>query len=138
MLFSLLNQNCYMKKIVLLFSLFAVGAILTSHTTKKQDEGMFPLSELKNIDVKKAGLKITPQELYNPNGTSLIDAIVRVGGCTGSFLSNEGLIVTNHHCAFSYVQAISDVKNDYIKFGFLAQNRQQEVPAKGLVCKITA
>ena len=99
---------------------------------------MFPLSELKNIDVKKAGLKITPQELYNPSGTSLIDAIVRVGGCTGSFLSSEGLIVTNHHCAFSYVQAISDVKNDYIKLGFLAQNREQEVPAKGLVCKITA
>lgn len=127
-----------MKKLLLLFSLFAVGSVLTSHTTKKQEEGMFPLSELKNIDVKKAGLKITPQELYNPSGTSLIDAIVRVGGCTGSFLSNEGLIVTNHHCAFSYVQAISDVKNDYIKLGFLAQNRQQEVPAKGLVCKITA
>jgi len=127
-----------MKKLFLLISLFSAGAILTSHTTKKQEEGMFPLSELKNIDVKKAGLKITPQELYNPSGTSLIDAIVRVGGCTGSFLSSEGLIVTNHHCAFSYVQAISDVKNDYIKLGFLAQNRQQEVPAKGLVCKITA
>ncbi len=127
-----------MKKSLLLFSLFAVGSVLTSHTTQKQEEGMFPLSELKNIDVKKAGLKITPQELYNPSGTSLIDAIVRVGGCTGSFLSNEGLIVTNHHCAFSYVQAISDVKNDYIKLGFLAQNRQQEVPAKGLVCKITS
>lgn len=127
-----------MKKLLLLVSFFSAGAILTSHTTKKQEEGMFPLSELKNIDVKKAGLKITPQELYNPSGTSLIDAIVRVGGCTGSFLSSEGLIVTNHHCAFSYVQAISDVKNDYIKLGFLAQNRQQEVPAKGLVCKITA
>lgn len=127
-----------MKKLLLLISLFSAGAILTSHTTKKQEEGMFPLSELKNIDVKKAGLKITLQELYNPSGTSLIDAIVRVGGCTGSFLSSEGLIVTNHHCAFSYVQAISDVKNDYIKLGFLAQNRQQEVPAKGLVCKITA
>ncbi len=127
-----------MKKLLLLISLFSAGAILTSHTTKKQEEGMFPLSELKNIDVKKAGLKITPQELYNPSGTSLIDAIVRVGGCTGSFLSSEGLIVTNHHCAFSYVQAISDVKNDYIKLGFLAQNREQEVPAKGLVCKITA
>jgi hypothetical protein len=127
-----------MKKLLLLISLFSAGAILTSHTTKKQEEGMFPLSELKNIDVKKAVLKITPQELYNPSGPSLIDAIVRVGGCTGSFLSSEGLIVTNHHCAFSYVQAISDVKNDYIKLGFLAQNRQQEVPAKGLVCKITA
>lgn len=99
---------------------------------------MFPLSELKNIDIKQAGLKIKPEELYNPNGTSLIDAVVRVGGCTGSFLSDEGLIVTNHHCAFSFVQAISDTKNDYIKYGFLAQTREKEVPAKGLVCKITA
>lgn len=127
-----------MKKILLLVSVLIGGVALTSHTSKKHDEGMFPLSELKNIDVKKAGLKIKPEELYNPNGTSLIDAIVRVGGCTGSFLSNDGLIITNHHCAFSFVQAISDVKNDYIKYGFLAQNREQEVPAKGLVCKITA
>jgi hypothetical protein len=127
-----------MKKLLLLFCLALSGVVLTSHTTKKMEEGMFPLSELKNIDVKKAGLKIKPEELYNPSGTSLIDAIVRVGGCTGSFLSNEGLIVTNHHCAFSFVQAISDVKNDYIKYGFLAQNKEQEVPAKGLVCKITA
>ncbi|MBP9185502.1 MAG: S46 family peptidase [Bacteroidia bacterium] len=127
-----------MKKILLTFAVFAIAATLTSLTTKKLDEGMFPLSELKNIDIVKAGLKIKPQELYNPDGTSLIDAIVRVGGCTGSFLSNDGLIVTNHHCAFSFVQAISDVKNDYIKNGFLAQTREQEVPAKGLVCKITA
>lgn len=127
-----------MKKLFLTFCVFAAGIILTSHTANKAEEGMFPLSELKNIDVKKAGLKIKPEELYNPNGTSLIDAIVRVGGCTGSFLSNEGLIVTNHHCAFSFVQAISDTKNDYIKYGFLANGREQEVPAKGLVCKITA
>lgn len=127
-----------MKKLIVLLGVLVGGVALTSYTTKKHDEGMFPLSELKNIDVKKAGLKIKPEELYNPNGTSLIDAIVRVGGCTGSFLSKDGLIITNHHCAFSFVQAISDVKNDYIKYGFLAQNRQQEVQAKGLVCKITA
>lgn len=127
-----------MKKIIFTLMFFAMAAVLTSHKQHKNEEGMFPLSELKNIDVQKAGLKITPQELYNPNGTSIIDAIVRVGGCTGSFLSNEGLIVTNHHCAFSFVQAISDVKNDYIKKGFLANTREQEAPAKGLVCKITA
>lgn len=127
-----------MKKLILLLMVLAGTMTLPSLTLKKQEEGMFPLSELKNIDVKKAGLKIKPSELYNPDGTSLIDAIVRVGGCTGSFLSEEGLIVTNHHCAFSFVQAISDVKNDYIKYGFLAENKAQEVPAKGLVCKITA
>ncbi len=104
-----------MKKISLLLCILIGGTILTSHTVSNPDEGMFPLSELKNINVKKAGLKIKPEELYNPNGTSLIDAIVRVGGCTGSFLSNDGLIITNHHCAFSFVQAISNVEKDYIK-----------------------
>ncbi|MBW7845639.1 MAG: S46 family peptidase [Bacteroidia bacterium] len=126
-----------MKKISLLLCILIGGTILTSHTVSNPDEDMFPLSELKNINVKKAGLKIKPEELYNPNGTSLIDAIVRVGGCTGSFLSNDGLIITNHHCAFSFVQAISNVQKDYIKYGFLAQSKEQEVPAKGLVCKIT-
>ena len=124
-----------MKKYLLLtFTLISIG-LFQSH---KMDEGMFPLSELKNINLKKVGLKIKPIELYNPNGVSIIDAIVRVGGCTGSFVSNDGLIVTNHHCAFSFVAAISDTVNDYIKKGYLARTHEQEAPAKGLVCKIAA
>ncbi len=114
---------------------FASTFLLSSH---KADEGIFPLSELKNIDLKKAGLRMEPIALYNPNGVSLVDAIVRVGGCTGSFVSGDGLLVTNHHCAFGFVQAISTVQNNYIKEGFLAKDRSQESPAKGLVCKITS
>lgn len=104
----------------------------------KPDEGMYPMSELHKLDLKKAGLRISATELYNPNGTSLSDAIVRVGGCTGSFISNEGLIITNHHCAFSYAAAVSSTEHDYIKNGFLASTKEQEIPAKGLTCKITA
>ena len=126
-----------MKKIILTVCTLVSVFILSSNTNKKNDEGMFPLSDLKNIDLQKAGLKISTPELYNPNGKSLIDAIVRVGGCTGSFISNEGLIITNHHCAFGFVQAISTTKNNYIKQGFLAKSRSEEVQAKGLVCKIT-
>ena len=103
-----------MKKIILTLCSVAVIFILSSSTNKKFDEGMFPLSDLKNIDLHKAGLKISTPELYNPNGKSLIDAIVRVGGCTGSFISNDGLLITNHHCAFGFVQAISTTKNNYI------------------------
>lgn len=127
-----------MKKVIAFASILACLIILSAHTNKKMEEGMFPLSEMKNIDLQKIGLKMAPQELYNPNGTSLIDAIVRVGGCTGSFLSNDGLIVTNHHCAFGFVTAISTPKNNYMKEGFLAKNRSEEQLAKGLVCKITA
>lgn len=99
---------------------------------------MFPLSEMRNINLQQIGLKMAPQDLYNPNGTSLIDAIVRVGGCTGSFVSNDGLIVTNHHCAFGFVTAISTPKDNYMKEGFLAKNKSEERLAQGLVCKITA
>jgi len=102
------------------------------------EEGMFPLSEMKNINLQQIGLKMAPQDLYNPNGISLIDAIVRVGGCTGSFLSNDGLIVTNHHCAFGYVTSISTPERNYMKEGFLAKNKSKERVAQGLVCKITA
>ncbi len=124
-----------MKKYILLTAVFAFIGLSQSFKT---DEGMFPLSELKNINLKKIGLKIKPIELYNPNGVSIMDAIVRVGGCTGSFVSNDGLIVTNHHCAFSFVAAISDSNNNYIQKGYLANNKGEEAQAKGLVCKIAA
>jgi nicotinamide riboside kinase len=127
-----------MKRIITFTVVSVLCFIIVSHTNKKHDEGMFLLSDLKNIDLKKIGMDITPEQLYNPKGTSLIDAIVRVGGCTGSFVSENGLIVTNHHCAFSFVQAISDTQNNFIKNGFLARNPKEEVLAKGLVCRITA
>lgn len=126
-----------MKKSIILFPVVVLFLLLTSLTNKKHDEGMFPLSDLKNLDLQKLGLKISSQELYNPNGTSLIDAIVRVGGCTGSFVSADGLIVTNHHCAFGYAAAASTTTNNYAKHGFLANKPAEEIPAKGLVCKIT-
>ena len=100
-----------MKRILLTITACFAWLLFSNH---KADEGMFPLSELKNLDLKKAGLRMDPLALYNPNGISQIDAIVRVGGCTGSFVSNDGLIVTNHHCAFGFVAAISDTINNYI------------------------
>lgn len=101
------------------------------------EEGMFPLSEIHKVDLKKAGLKIDQKEVYNPQGLSLIDALVNVGGCTGSFLSDAGLIITNHHCAFESVQLASTPENDYLTNGFVAKTMEQEIPAKNLTCKIT-
>ncbi len=101
------------------------------------EEGMYPLSEIKKLDLKKAGLKIPQAEVYNPNGLSLIDALVNVGGCTGSFVSNQGLIITNHHCAFEAVSLASTPEHDYLKNGFVAATKDQEVQAKNLTCKIT-
>ncbi|MCC6683461.1 MAG: S46 family peptidase [Bacteroidia bacterium] len=117
-------------KFILLFAVLVL-------TSAKTEEGMFPLSELSKIDFKKAGFRISPEQIFNPNAPSIVDAIVRVGGCTGSFISNDGLIITNHHCAFSFVANISDTAHDYIKNGFLAKDKSEEKSASGLVCKIT-
>lgn len=111
--------------------------IVVQSAYKPWEEGMFPLSELPKLDLKKAGLKISVNEIYNPKANSLIDALVNVGGCTGSFVSNEGLIITNHHCAFSAVQLASTPENDYLNKGFVARSREQEIEAKGLTCRIT-
>lgn len=123
------------KKTLLFTSLFALGILQSGY--KPWDEGMFPLSEIHKLDLKKAGLKIDQNEIYNPNGTSLVDALVNVGGCTGSFISNEGLIITNHHCAFSAVQLASTPEHDYLTNGFVAKSHEQEIEAKGLTCRIT-
>jgi hypothetical protein len=125
-----------MNKKSLLITLLLIGG-LSLFGYKLREEGMFPLSEIHKIDLKKAGLQIDPNEVYNPNGVSLVDALVKVGGCTGSFVSDEGLIITNHHCAFSAVQAASTPQNDYLNNGFVARTREQEIEAKGLTCRIT-
>lgn len=106
-------------------------------TNMSPEEGMYPLSEISKIDMKKAGLKIDQSQVYNPNGLSLVDALVNVGGCTGSFVSNSGLIITNHHCAFESVQLASTPEKDYLTNGFVAKNYEEEIPAKNLTCKIT-
>lgn len=101
------------------------------------DEGMFPMSELKRLNLQAKGMQLTPEQLFSTEGVSLVQALVRVGGCTGSFVSPEGLIITNHHCAFGAVAAASSVENDYISKGFLAKTRELEIPAAGLTVRIT-
>ncbi len=118
-----------MKKFSIIFIVFI---LFTSSVT---DEGMFPLTEISKLDLAKAGLKIPVIELYNPNGTSLVDAVVRVGGCTGSFISNEGLIITNHHCGFSSVSSASDSVHNYLRDGFYANEKNKEIKT-GLTSKI--
>lgn len=123
-----------MKKIALIncILIFSAAVFMSS----RYAEGMFPLSDIPYAQLKKAGLKLSQEELYNPGGTSLIDALVRVGGCTGSFVSEEGLIITNHHCAFSATAAVSSPEQDYISNGFWASTKQKEL-STGISCRIT-
>ena len=124
-----------MKKREILFAviLFATSFLIA----KSPEEGEYPLSEIKKLDLQKAGLLISQDEIYNPNGISLIDALVKVNGCTGSFVSPEGLIITNHHCAFAGVNAASTPEHNYLEAGFLAESREKEISAKGYKVKIT-
>lgn len=126
---QLLKQSKILLVLIILLSLAFIPSV--------PDEGMFPLNDIRNLDLKSAGLKISIDEVYNPDGVSLVDALVRVGGCTGSFVSEEGLILTNHHCVFGAVQAASTVENNYLENGFVANTKQEEIPAKGLTCRIT-
>ena len=99
------------------------------------DEGMFPISEIMKLNLRSKGLLIDPAEIFATN-KSLIFAIVSVGA-TGSFVSAEGLFVTNHHVAFGAVQAASTTDNDYLRNGFLARTRAEEIQAKGMTARIT-
>lgn len=127
----------YLLSIPLGVSLVISSAFTPSVRVSPPDEGMYPLSEIKKLDLKKAGLKINQSDIYNPNGLSLIDALVQISGCSGSFVSNEGLIITNHHCAFSAVQLASTPEHNYLENGFVAKTREQEIEAKGLTVRIT-
>lgn len=120
------------KLITLLFTLTFIWGMIPA----SPEEGMYPLSEIDKVDLVKAGLKIDPKEVYNPDGISLIDALVNVGGCTGSFISDKGLIITNHHCAYGSIARASTVEKNYLENGFHAKRMEEEIPALGNSCRI--
>lgn len=105
-------------------------------TSLRADEGMWllPLIQKLNIkQMKKAGLELNAEDIYSINKSSLKDAIVIFGrGCTGEIVSDQGLLLTNHHCGYSTIQQHSSVEHDYLKDGFWAQNFEQEIPSPGL------
>ncbi len=124
------------KKVISSF-IAIFGFMLLAFAAPVLEEGMYPLSEIHKVNLKDAGLKIDVKDVYNPDGISLVDALVNVGGCTGSFVSEDGLIITNHHCVFGALQAASTVENDYIEKGFKANTHEEEIEAKGTICRIT-
>ena len=113
-----------MKKLLLLIIL------LSSELTLLADEGMWLPSQIAQRinDMQAKGFKLSAEDLYSINNSSLKDAIVHFnGGCTGELISNEGLLITNHHCGYSKIQYHSSVEHDYLKDGFWAMTREQEL-----------
>ena len=119
-----------MKKLLFLVALILMGA-----SQMRADEGMWLPSEiLKKIkDIQSQGFKLSAEDIYSINKSSLKDAVVHFGGgCTGELISSEGLLITNHHCGFGQIQSHSSFEHDYLKDGFWAMSRAEELPNPGL------
>ncbi len=112
----------------ILMMLFVIGA--------RADEGMwlpYSINGQNLADMQRLGCKLTAEQIFSFNQPSLKDAIVQFGGgCTGELISPEGLLLTNHHCGLGQVQAHSSVEHDYLKDGFWAYSKDQELPNEGL------
>ena len=114
----------------------SVAAALMVGFSAMADEGMWmlPLLQKLNADaMKDLGCRLTPDQIYSVNHSSLKDAIVIFGGgCTGEMISDKGLLVTNHHCGYSSIQQLSSDEHNYLEDGFWAMNSNEEIPVPGL------
>ena len=115
----------------------ALMLVLGLATTRvRADEGMWLPIQLSKIEsrMKEAGFSLSAADLYQINQAAVKDAIVRLGGgfCTAEIVSDQGLVLTNHHCAYDLIQNHSTVEKDYLTNGFWAMNRAQELPNPGL------
>ena len=123
-----------MKKFLL--TLAAIAAMLPS---ARADEGMWmlPLLEKINSDaLRNLGSRLSPDQIYGINHSSIKDAVVQFGGgCTGEIISGSGLLVTNHHCGYGSIQALSSEEHNYLEDGYWASSRSEEIPVPGLSVK---
>ncbi len=120
-----------MKRILIIIA----GIFALTYQSAKADEGMWlpSLISQRIVDMQEKGFRLNAEDIYNVNQASLKDAVVLFGrGCTGELISPEGLLLTNHHCGYSQIQQHSSVEHDYLKDGFWAMSREEELPNKGL------
>lgn len=113
--------------------------IVGSSTALRADEGMWmlPLLEKMNADaLRSLGSRLTPEQIYSINNSSIKDAVVQFGGgCTGEIISSEGLLVTNHHCGYGSIQSLSSPEHNYLEDGYWAMSRAEEIPVPGLTVR---
>ena len=120
-----------MKKIVITFLVILTVTPLFG----KAEEGMWPALFLgrKIAEMQKLGVKLGAEDIYSITNSSLKDAVVQFGsGCTGVLVSETGLLLTNHHCGFAYIQKQSSLEHDYLTHGFWALSVEEELPNPGL------
>ena len=110
-------------------------ALLVAMQQAAADEGMWLINNLETIyaRMRAEGLKLKPEAIYNEAIPALADAVVAVDGGmgSGSMISDQGLMITNHHVAYSDICALSTEEHNYLETGFWAKNRQEEIPVPG-------
>ncbi|MBE6235303.1 MAG: S46 family peptidase [Bacteroidales bacterium] len=119
-----------MKRVLTIITLASI-----SFLSAKADEGMWlpSLISQRIADMQDKGFRLSAEDIYSVNQASLKDAVVLFGrGCTGELVSPEGLLLTNHHCGYGQIQQHSSVEHDYLRDGFWAMTREEELPNKGL------
>jgi len=104
--------------------------------TSLGQEGMWLLNQIDDLNLQEKGLQIATSEIYNPDAPSLYNAIVQLGGGTASFVSDQGLLITNHHVAYGALQRAASAENDYITDGFLAKTKEEEIEASGYQARL--
>jgi hypothetical protein len=122
-----------------IFLVIILVVTLIIPVTQLADEGMWLMQDIKKLpiaEMRAKGLQLSPEEIYNPDGVSLKDAVfkVRIGGGgsgTGSFISSQGLIITNHHVAFDGIASASTPEKNYLDKGYVANSQGEEIPMKG-------
>lgn len=123
----------------MLKKLFLCALACIAFTTATADEGMWLPSLIKERinDMRKMGFKLKAEDIYSDTKASLKDAVVQFGGgCTGEFISAEGLLLTNHHCGYSSIQKLSSVEHDYLTDGYWAKSRAEELHVPGLTVSL--
>jgi len=124
-------QINYMKKILSILLIIFISV----STRVNADEGMWLLPLIEKLNIGKMtelGLKLSSEDIYSLNKSSIKDAIVSIPGCTGEIVSSQGLLFTNHHCGYESIQSHSTVEHDYLKDGFWAMTKEEELPNNGM------
>lgn len=126
----------YIKVLLVMCTLTATAQITDTQKARDIQGGMWIPSLLKGMneqEMQLLGSKLSAEDIYSVNQSSLKDAIAHFGnGCTSEVISNQGLLLTNHHCGYGRIQSHSSVENDYLKDGFWAKNKEEELSNPGL------
>ncbi len=139
MVFICYLRGKYNRQDIMIKRILLCALVCIAFTTASADEGMWLPSLIKERvkDMRRMGFKLKADDVYSTTKPSLKDAVMQFGGgCTGEFISADGLLLTNHHCGYASIQKLSSVEHDYLTDGYWAKSRSEELHVPGLTISI--